>query len=251
MPPGSKLPPLKPVLSGVVPQKAQRPLAGLVPPKKKWRFNFRYWRQVEYFGVDQCDKAWFVAVLQRLMEVSNLDVDDVISGSYGASMRCHPIDWAARNIPIAKKNIDWLGDQSLEDIDFLQFSISTGRGRIIGFLDADHAFNVVLLDPMHNLQPAKKHNYQVRTTYISQCAITKLSVTFNNMILNCPYLLPVQQDELLAQLREQNTRYFDAVVHLSISDEHLKKAYQFARLGLISNLGELLEATIDSLPQIE
>jgi hypothetical protein len=107
--------------------------------------------------------------------------------------------------------------------------------------------NVVLLDPMHNIQPSDKHNYQVRATYIAQCAITKLSVTFEKLIVNCPHLTPDQQNEMLAVLREQNLIYFDAAVHMSISDGHLQKAYEFARLGAITDLGELLEATIDSL----
>jgi hypothetical protein len=234
-------------LPGYVPNPSPRPLAGNVPPKKKWRFSFRYWRQAEYFGVDQCDKAWFVSLLQRLAEVSALDVDDALSGSYGTALRCHSIDWTARNIPISKNDIDWLGDYSSEDIELVQFSISTGRGRVIGFFDGEQIFNVVLLDHFHNLQPAKKHNYQVRATYISQSAITKLSVTFEKLIVGCPHLSPDQQKELLAALKAQNLKYFDAAVHLSISDIHLGKAYEFARIGAITDLGELLEATIDSL----
>jgi hypothetical protein len=152
-----------------------------------------------------------------------------------------------KNIPISKDDIDWLGDYSSEDIELVQFSISTGRGRIIGFFDGEQIFNVVLLDPLHNLQPAKKRNYQVRASYISQCAITKLSVTFEKAILNCQHLSPTQQSEMLDLLRKQNLKYFDAAVHLSISDVHLHKAYEFARVGVITDLGELLEATIDGL----
>jgi uncharacterized phage-associated protein len=36
-------------------------------------------------------------------------------------------------------------------------------------------------------------------------------------------------------------------VHLSISDAHLEKAYGFARSGVIEDLGELLQLTIDEL----
>ncbi|MGY3578923.1 hypothetical protein [Bradyrhizobium sp. USDA 4504] len=238
--------PLRPV-PGYVPAKAPRPLAGNIPPKKKWKFSFRYWRQIEYFGIDQCDKSWFASVLTRFTEVSSLHVEDSLAGSYGSSLRCHPIDWHAKNIPISKDDIDWIAEYATEELEFMQFSISTGRGRVVGFFDDEQIFNVVLLDPMHNIQPSKKHNYQVRATYIAQCAITKLSVTFEKVITGCPHLSPEQQSEMLATLKVQNLKYFDAAVHLSISDGHLQKAYEFARLGVITDLGELLEATIDGL----
>jgi hypothetical protein len=162
--------------------------------------------------------------------VSLLHVEDALAGSYGSSLRCHPIDWSAKNIPIAKDEIDWIGDYSSDEIEFVQFSISTGRGRIVGFFDDEQIFNVVLLDPMHNIQPSKKRNYQVRATYIAQCAITKLSVTFEKLVTGSPHLSSEQQSEMLAALRTQNLKYFDAAVHLSISDGHLQKAYEFARL---------------------
>src|SRR5262249_19783470 len=100
MPAGFSKHPPNPI-PGYVPAKAPRPLPGNVPPKKKWRFSFRYWRQTEYFGIDQCDKSWFASVLTRFAEVSSLDVEDALAGSYGSSLRCHPINWNAKNIPIS------------------------------------------------------------------------------------------------------------------------------------------------------
>jgi hypothetical protein len=246
MPPDWKQSLPKPV-AGYIPAQAPRPKTGNIPPKKKWKFSFRYWKQIEYFGVDQCDKSWFVSLLERLTEVSSLEVEDALAGSYGTSLRCHPINWDARNIPISRAEIDWLGEYSSDDFELIQFSISTGRGRIIGFFDADHIFHIVLLDPLHNLQPAKKRNYQVRASYIAQCAITRMSVTFERLILNCPQLSEPQQSDMLKALKAQNLQYFDAAVHLSISDAHLEKAYGFARSGVIEDLGELLQLTIDEL----
>jgi hypothetical protein len=62
-----------------------------------------------------------------------------------------------------------------------------------------------------------------------------------------PHLSASQQSDLLNALKDQNIQYFDAAVHLSISDEHLEKAYEFARTGVIEDLGELLQLTIDEL----
>ncbi|MBK1866390.1 hypothetical protein [Taklimakanibacter albus] len=246
MPPANRPSP-RPVLDHSVPAKSPRPNPGFVPPKIKWRFSFRHWRQISYFGVDQCDKPWFVSLLERLSEVSNLYVDDALSGAYGRGLRCHHIDWAAKNIPISRAEINWVTDALSEDVEFLQFSVSRARGRVVGFFDEDQVFNVVLLDPMHNIQPSRKLNYQVRATYIGQSEITKLSVTFQNLIIKCPHLNSEQQNDLLDSLKALNLQYFDAAVHLSISEGHLKKAYDFARIGAIDDLGELLQLTIDGL----
>jgi len=49
------------------------------------------------------------------------------------------------------------------DYPIYQFSVSLALGRIAGFWDGC-IFNVVLLDPYHNLQPAKEFNYRVTPT---------------------------------------------------------------------------------------
>jgi len=45
-----------------------------------------------------------------------------------------------------------------------QFQVSTTRGRIIGF-DYENVFYIVLLDPLHNLQPSKNFNYEIDDCY--------------------------------------------------------------------------------------
>lgn len=52
--------------------------------------------------------------------------------------RFHPIDWAAKNIPIQRMDFDWIERKILENVDeypFLQFQVSTALGRVIGFFD--------------------------------------------------------------------------------------------------------------------
>ncbi len=120
-------------------------------------------------------------------------------------------------------------------------------GRVVGFFDEDRVFNVVLLDPLHNIQPSKTYNYRVRASYIAQCQLTKLTVTMENLIRKRADLEEKQRTEMLAELRAQNMRHYDAAVHLTISDEHLHKAYEYASVGLITDLGELLQLTIDEL----
>jgi hypothetical protein len=238
--------PLKPV-AGSIPPAVPTPKTGTVPPKTKWRFSLRFWRQVNYFGIDQCDKSWFVSLLERLVDLSSSDIEDLTTGRSASGIRFHPIDWEKKNIPIARKDIDWLGNYASEDFDFVQFHISKALGRVVGFFDEEKVFNVVLLDPFHNIQPSGTFNYRVRATHVSQCQLTKLTVTMQNLILDLPNLNDSQRKEMLSELTALSKTHYDATVHLSISNEHLEKAYHFASVGMIKDLGELLELTIDEL----
>jgi hypothetical protein len=246
MPQDWKQRPIKP-LAGNIPSPSPRPKTGAVPAKRKWRFSLRFWKQARYFGVDQCEKSWFISLLERLSNLSAIDIDDLTSGAGAAAIRFHPVDWSAKSIPIARKDIDWLGDYAGEEFDLVQFHLSRAMGRVIGFFDEDLVFNVVLLDPLHNLQPSKDFGYRVRASHIAECQMTRMTVTLQHLILSKTFLSAAQQEEMLAELSAISLNYFDAAVHLSISEEHLKKAYNFARMGLITDLGELLQLTIDDL----
>lgn len=239
-----RAPQLKPVLAGVPPV-ASRPAAGTIPPKKKWAFSFRYWKQIRHFGVDPCQKGWFISLLLRLSELSDNDLEE-FRGSYAvqSSVRFHAIDWAARSIPLARKDIDWLGDYGSEDTDLVQFHISKALGRVIGFFDENDVFQIVLLDPLHNLQPAKDFGYRVRATHIGACELTSLSIRFERAISRAP-LGDEDRKAMLAALRNENTEYFGAAVLLDISEAHLAKAYDYVARGAVVHLGEMLQLTID------
>ncbi|MEO1684992.1 MAG: hypothetical protein AAFS06_17260 [Cyanobacteria bacterium J06631_12] len=68
-----------------------------------------------------------------------------------------------------------------EDVEFYQFQLSKSLGRIIGFVGFDYVFHVVLLDPMHNAQPAKDYGYQVDETKILKTEYQALLHRFNDV----------------------------------------------------------------------
>ena len=68
-----------------------------------------------------------------------------------------------------------------------------------------------------------------------------------NLIVNRSDLNDVQRQAMLAELTALSVAHYDATVHLSISDAQLAKACRFARQGVITHLGELLEFAIDGL----
>lgn len=157
--------------------KSPKPLLGSVEPttnktpklssenEKKWAFSFRFWRQIENFGLDRTDPTWFVSLMDKLSELSKKDINDFVSnGSEKDTWRYHPINWTQKNIPIQRSQLDWIQKDYLNneaEYPLLQFQISKALGRVVGFWDEDQIFNIVLLDPLHNIQPSKYYNYRV------------------------------------------------------------------------------------------
>ncbi|MDR1882649.1 MAG: hypothetical protein LBR26_07685 [Prevotella sp.] len=124
-----------------------------------------------------------------------MTAQEVLEDNRGSdALRCHPVEWSQKNIPVSKNDLSWLPNAILNnDSEFpiMQFSLTTGTGRIIGYFDKDTSiFYIVLLDPAHNIQPAKKHDYQIQPTTkgISQYddLLTKIDV-INNIISKCPH----------------------------------------------------------------
>lgn len=95
--------------------------------------------------------------------------DEVLKENAGSeALRCHEIDWSKKNIPIQREDLAWLPNNILtndKEFPIMQLSISRATGRIIGFFDSDpRIFHIILFDPNHNIQPSKKHNYQIQPT---------------------------------------------------------------------------------------
>ena len=162
--------------------------------RRKITFSFSYFKQIPNFELDDCSKAWHIGLLERLGTLTNMTPQEVLEENKGSiALRCHQIDWSAKNIPIQRKDLDWLPKEILEnetDFPIMQFSITKGTGRIVGFFDRDpYIFHIVLLDPNHNIQPSKKTNYQIQPTTkgISQYdeLLNKLD-RIKKIVSNCP-----------------------------------------------------------------
>lgn len=140
-----------------------------IKEKDQISFSFSFFRQIENFGIGNCQDKWFVGLLQRLFELSSMTLKQLRLDNAGSSaLRFHPIDWEAKSIPIQRKNLNWLPMEILEneeEFPMMQISISRATGRIVGYFNNDSSiFYIVLLDPNHNAQPSKKNNYQIQQT---------------------------------------------------------------------------------------
>ena len=148
------------------------------PDPRRWAFSFRFWRQTEFFGLDKAQPTWFVSLLERLAELSGLVIDDFRSDAAARSYhRYHEIDWDQKNIPVRREDLTWIERRYLDHPDefpLVQFMISKALGRVVGFWDEDEIFNIVLLDPLHNLQPSRFHSYRIDPCSPLSCEYTSL-----------------------------------------------------------------------------
>ena len=138
-----------------------------VSSKKKMSFGFQFWRQVDLFGIGTTDPQWTTSLLTRLGQLSQNYVEDIFENhTMRMTLHIHEINWGSRGTPMTREQFFELlpGQSRTEDVEPLQIMISLGLGRIHGFLDGQQVFQIVLLDPNHNLQPSKRVDYQLRKT---------------------------------------------------------------------------------------
>lgn len=152
--------------------------SGKAPEEKFFTFSLRYWQEIKDFGIGDAESRWFASLLARLHDLCKEKVSRIIEdGSYQGALRYHVVDWDSRSTPISRDNLNWLPAAIREneaEFPIVQFHVSKAVGRVHGFWDADWCFQIVLLDPMHNLQPSKHVGYAVRSTSLARCQYTAL-----------------------------------------------------------------------------
>ncbi|MDM1295303.1 hypothetical protein HX021_13525 [Sphingobacterium sp. N143] len=166
--------------AGVLP-KHNKPVSNYKPNHNSgWAFSFKYFRQIEYFGLKDESSNWFAALLLRLQDISSKEINVFNTNlQEKEGYRYHLIDWNSRNIPIKRDDLNWIDENIIKnevEFPFYQFQISKANGRVVGFWDVNQTiFHVVLLDPKHNIQPAGgKYNYRVDKTSVLPCKYTSL-----------------------------------------------------------------------------
>lgn len=160
-----------------------RPISNYKPSHKHgWSFSFKYYKQIEHFGLKSEGAVWFSALLDRFQDLCSKRIEEFNTNHQEKDgYRYHPIAWDATNIPITKSDLDWVDKDILEnddDFPFYQFQISKANGRVVGFWDLHQTvFHIVLLDPKHNIQPAGgKYNYRIDKTSILPCKYSSLLI---------------------------------------------------------------------------
>ncbi|MDP3589893.1 MAG: hypothetical protein Q8R54_05075 [Methylobacter sp.] len=220
--------------------------------EKKWTFSFRYWEQIKYFGLDKSNAGWFVSLIEKLKILSEKEVKEFVSnGSERDTWRYHNIDWNQKNIPVQRKDLSWIDKDYLDnEVEFpiVQFQISTALGRVVGFWDENSIFNIVLLDPLHNIQPARSHNYRVDHSNPMSCDYTSLLYDIDQ-VKRLPHCQN-QECAYRAKLEKipSKTNYVNVLMHY-IDDSTSSEVKQLIDSGKASNETEIFQFGIMTLSE--
>lgn len=206
-------------------------------------FSFKYFRQIDYFGIGDCDSKWFVALLERIKSIEGLTRKRLENQSHGdKSLRFHPIDWNAKNCPISFDSLDWLPNEvkdNPEEFSIMQIAVSTGMGRIIGYFDgAAPIFNVILLDPKHNIQPSKDYGYQVNPTTLGLSQYDDLLGEIEEIkrqAASCPSTSCASREKIKNACSKTN------IIYVDLDDDFYK---EYKALIATHSLREIVEAGI-------
>ncbi|HID4048526.1 TPA: hypothetical protein ACXE9F_005083 [Pluralibacter gergoviae] len=240
---------LRPKLGTTQPTAVQTPKTSSVP-EKKWAFSFRFWRQIENFGFDRTEASWFVSLMEKLSELSQKDVKGFITnGADRDAWRYHPIKWNQKNIPIKRKDLSWVDSDYLdnnEEYPLLQFQISQALGRVVGFWDEQQIFNIVLLDPLHNIQPTKSFNYRVDYCAPLETPYSLLLSRVDDIKRTCRCNDPGCNFKKRIDQFEEIPVTTNTLIHY-VSDMDWAETQQFIADGLISDATEVFAWGLQAL----
>lgn len=193
-------------------------------------FSFEFFREREFFGIGDCDIHWFSSLLDAIKRYSERKIVDIM---YEKSSRFHGIKWSQPNIPIKFEDLSWLpkNDQILIGPDEIcQLNITQGSGRIIGFI-VGTTFYVVLLDPMHNMQPSEDYNYVVDATTQSITQYDELKCKYDLLFKFTNSSLTDEQKGKI-QLSEMQKR----LLYVKLSDDDFKNFNEFCSTATFSDM---------------
>lgn len=130
-------------------------------------FSFRYFKQIENFGITGKNDVWMSGLLDQLRLLSEKNADELLSDvRLKESLRMHPLDLSEGKSALSLDDFASIPQRyrpSAIDCPIVQFQISKANGRVIGFFNHNHSvFYIVFLDPNHNAQLSKYNDYKVR-----------------------------------------------------------------------------------------
>lgn len=200
------------------------PKPAFVGRKSKWTFGFQFFSQIKYFEVGGVNNSWFISLMERLKAISNIDREVFLKDYFSQkSLRYHKIDWNSKNVPISRTDLHWIDKAYLNNDDeypLVQFHVSKALGRIIGFWDEMNVFQVVLLDPLHNIQPSKYNEYHVDDTYHMSCEYSSLLLDIQRIKIKAGASSCEVCDEIKSLPTKLNKTNF---VYLSLDDSYVEK----------------------------
>lgn len=244
----------KPVLDATSIEPIRSPVRGPVPTKEKWAFSFRFWDQTENFQVGGVKNSWFASLLERLAEMSRTDREEFLRDRVlKGGIRFHEINWNSKNIPISRNELTWVGTDYLHnevDFPFYQFHVSKALGRVVGFFDERQIFNIVLLDPNHNIQPSDYNDYKIRPTVAGSCQFTQLLTVASEHVSLCESNGCSIKGNLVKALEVETLKATGGAVIFNVSSEHHDKLSRLIESGIVNSPHEILSFAIEQLDEL-
>ncbi|MFA6062878.1 MAG: hypothetical protein WC736_09780 [Gallionella sp.] len=221
---------------------------------QRWSFSFRFFEERKDFGLDSAliGKKWVLSVVYRLQELSKLTISQVMESRdvVDGTLRIHNINWDHKNTPIKRADLTSIEPEYLdnpEEFPIIQFAVSKAEGRIIGFFDEDNSFQVVLLDPLHNAQPAKRNEYKVRFCKPLGCEITGLRHEAKKAIEKIQGRSCSCARELTSSLDWSESSTGVALIITSDDDKIFKDADEIISMGKAASYTDIVETGIYTL----
>jgi len=221
---------------------------------QRWSFSFRFFREINYFGLDsdKINKSWMLSVIYRLQELSSLTVAEVTESRevISGTLRIHDINWNQQNIPIERESLSWIEPVYLknpEEYPIIQIAVSKANGRLIGFLDEDNSFQIVLLDPLHNAQPSKFNNYKVIFSKPLGCEVTKIRYSVTKAVDKIAGRSCGCVKDLESALDWTKKSTGMAIVIPSGDGQVIKDADEIIQMKLATDYAAILQVGIDKL----
>jgi hypothetical protein len=240
---------MKPIV-GKAPSQGKKPVTGDIPPPRRFIFSFRFFKEQRYFGIGTKESGWFSSVLSKLADISLADYDQLMSDFRAKQIwRLHEINWNAKSMPVLRQNLDWIDKQYIdnsEEFPFFQFQITKAHGRVVGFWDEDGIFNIVFLDPLHNMQPSAYSDYKLIDSAISRSDFSAAIDFIESAIAKCSPECGCKS--LYANIQARLA--FGLPPHtmlVCMPEAVFKKASHLVTTGLADGIAGLLEIGIDAL----
>jgi hypothetical protein len=124
-------------------------------------------------------------------------------------------------------------------------SNSKSLGRVVGFFDEEQVFQVVLLDPLHNLQPSGAHNYRVDPSSPLSCDYTQLreDVLAAAKKATCAEEAQCPVKKILATIDAKPEAAFNLVV-MTPQDDAVETANELMTKNQVSSYEEIFETGV-------
>lgn len=189
-------------------------------------FSFRYFKQIDNFGITGKDDVWMSGLLDQLKLLSEKNADELLSDvSLKDYLRMHTLDLSEGKSALSLDDFASIPERyrpTAIDCPIIQFQISKANGRVIGFFNQNHSvFFIVFLDPNHNAQLSKYNDYKVREIKPCDSEFDDLKAK----IAKCVGLNPILEKDA------EEFLYTDNLSYLCLDSDLLEPLYRLLGKG--------------------